>query len=230
MRPLCVTLLNPVLMLRCLTILVAATLVFALKVRGEVYSFEQNHFLLQELRNSTSLTENQKAFVENGISKKIIFYRSQSSKILKNLKKNKVIIEHLAQTKLPFSILSIALVESHFKNHKPKGLGKPAGIWMFMPQTAKAQGLRVGKTDDRLHITKSTKAFARMLQKFYRKHNNWVDAVLAYHAGEGRFEEFKQSNFSVKKKKRIRLPDPDYLEKILAAEVVLLSLLSSVEN
>ena len=69
-----------------------------------------------------------------------------------------------------------------------------AGLWQFMPQTARAYGLRVDEwTDDRLDPYKSTLAAARYLKKLRNQfRGNWEYALTSYNAGETRVRKALQ--------------------------------------
>lgn len=56
-----------------------------------------------------------------------------------------------------------------------------AGIWQFMPGTAKDFGLRVDKNvDERFHLQKSTRAAIEYLTKLHERFGSWTLAAAAY--------------------------------------------------
>lgn len=91
---------------------------------------------------------------------------------------------------LPPELLAVAFVESGFVN-LPQG-GPPtrsAGLWQFIPQTARNFGLRVdGAVDERLDEELATDAACRYLAKLYLRFQDWRLAVLAYNMGEVRLQ------------------------------------------
>ncbi|OKS88409.1 lytic transglycosylase domain-containing protein [Mucilaginibacter polytrichastri] len=86
---------------------------------------------------------------------------------------------------IPEDFKYIPLVESGLKSGvSPKGA---AGLWQFMPQTARDYGLRVGGgQDDRLNVRKSTIAACKYLRELYGVFNSWTLTAAAYNGGSPR--------------------------------------------
>jgi len=84
---------------------------------------------------------------------------------------------------IPEDFKYIPLVESGLcSGTSPKGA---AGIWQFMPGTARTYGLKVGHgIDERLNVRKSTIAACRYIKELYGIFNNWTLAAAAYNNGE----------------------------------------------
>ncbi|MDB5110070.1 MAG: Transglycosylase protein [Mucilaginibacter sp.] len=65
-----------------------------------------------------------------------------------------------------------------------------AGLWQFMPGTARTYGLKVGKgIDERMNIRKSTIAACKYIKELYGEFNSWTLAAAAYNNGEIKLEK-----------------------------------------
>ena len=62
-----------------------------------------------------------------------------------------------------------------------------AGIWQFIPGTARLYGLQVNRMiDERYDLIKATHAAARYLQNAYKIFGDWLLVIAAYNCGQGR--------------------------------------------
>jgi membrane-bound lytic murein transglycosylase D len=88
----------------------------------------------------------------------------------------------LAQYGIPDDFKYIPLVESGLKEGtSPKGA---AGLWQFMPGTARSYGLKVGRgVDERKNIRKATIAACKYLNELHDEFNSWTLAAAAYNNG-----------------------------------------------
>jgi len=112
-------------------------------------------------------------------------YRNVHSNILHN-KAEKLfpIIEPILKAYgIPDDFKYLPLVESGFgEGTSSKGAKGP---WQFMPGTARTYGLKVGHgIDERLSISKSTKAACKYIKELYVEFNSWTLAAAAYNNGE----------------------------------------------
>lgn len=92
----------------------------------------------------------------------------------------------LKQYGIPEDFKYIPLVETGMKRglYSPKGA---AGVWQFMPQTARDYGLTVnGNVDERMNVRLATIAAAKYLKELHKQFNSWTLAAAAYNGGEGR--------------------------------------------
>jgi len=91
--------------------------------------------------------------------------------------------EIFRQHGLPTDLTRIPFVESYF-NHKAYSYAGAAGLWQFMPATAKMYGLRINaKVDERYDPFKSAESAAKLLKANYELFGSWPLAVTAYNHG-----------------------------------------------
>ena len=99
------------------------------------------------------------------------------------------IIPLLRKNNVPDDLIYLACIESSL-NPKAYSPAKAAGIWQFMPATAKDYGLEVNEfVDERYDIEKATIAACKMLKSLKNKFGNWESAAAAYNGGAGRISK-----------------------------------------
>jgi len=112
---------------------------------------------------------------------------------LKTLKRGNLFMpnlqELLNEADIPNTFLYMAMVESKFladsKSHK-----HAAGLWQFMPATAKEYKLKKNRhIDERLDPIKSTKAAIEYLKYLHSRFKKWYLAAMAYNCGESRLAQ-----------------------------------------
>jgi membrane-bound lytic murein transglycosylase D len=90
----------------------------------------------------------------------------------------------LVENGLPGELACLAMVESGFDQFA-FSKARAAGLWQFMPETARGYGLRVDEwVDERLDPEMSTVAASRYLLDLYRRYDSWDLAIAAYNAGD----------------------------------------------
>lgn len=98
----------------------------------------------------------------------------------------------LSQAGLPAELRAIPIVESGYRNYDSAAVNpsaRGAGIWMFIPETARRFGLMVAPgRDDRLDPVAETAAAAAYLKKLHARFGDWGLALAAYAEGEGSVE------------------------------------------
>ena len=96
------------------------------------------------------------------------------------------IVPILKKQNMPVDLVYLAAIESYL-NPRAVSSAKAAGLWQFMPSTAREYGLEVNDdVDERYDIEKSTLAACRYLRKAYEKYGNWESVAASYNGGMGR--------------------------------------------
>ncbi|NMC62129.1 MAG: LysM peptidoglycan-binding domain-containing protein [SAR324 cluster bacterium] len=84
---------------------------------------------------------------------------------------------------LPKEITRLPLIESTF-NYEAYSSAGAAGLWQFMPQTAKSFGMRVNKfVDERRDPIIASRAAAEYIKRAYNRLGNWPLAITSYNHG-----------------------------------------------
>jgi membrane-bound lytic murein transglycosylase D len=96
---------------------------------------------------------------------------------------------YLAAYQLPSELKYLAIIESGLKPTAESSVGA-AGLWQFMPYTARQYGLTVNEQiDERKDAYKSTEAAAKMMSELYGQFNDWALVLAAYNCGAGRVKK-----------------------------------------
>jgi|GEM_PF-643892 len=93
---------------------------------------------------------------------------------------------------VPAEIIALPVIESGYRNLKQgeiSSTNKSAGVWQFIPSTARIFGLRVDEqpdpqVDERLNIPMATDAAIRYLMANQLRFKDWKLAILSYNMGE----------------------------------------------
>lgn len=92
----------------------------------------------------------------------------------------------LKKNGVPFDLIYLACVESSL-NTRAYSPAKAAGLWQFIPATAKQYGLEVNDyVDERYNIEKATEAACRYLKKAHGMYGNWESVAASYNGGTNR--------------------------------------------
>jgi len=135
----------------------------------------------------------------------------------------RIFVEH----GIPPELSYLPLIESGFKTHaySPK---RAAGLWQFIPATAKKYGLKIDWwVDERRDPVKSTIAAARYLKDLYIRYRDWNLALAAYNAGEGVIDRAirmmgKKDYWWIRRTKFINRETKNYVPSFIAATAIAL--------
>jgi membrane-bound lytic murein transglycosylase D len=90
----------------------------------------------------------------------------------------------LKKANIPHDFIYLVIAESSLRNTSVSTAGA-AGIWQFMPDTARRYGLRVDdKIDERYDFVKATDAAIRYIKDLYAIFGDWILVAAAYNRGE----------------------------------------------
>jgi membrane-bound lytic murein transglycosylase D len=137
------------------------------------------------------LSKSEEELVKVEIEKKKKDYISKHKRELESYIENgknviPLIYGILIKHNLPPELLAIPVIESHYRImvKSPKGA---AGLWQFMPETARNFGLKVNKeVDERLDPIKSTLAAVKYFKKLYSVFGDWHLVLASYNAGHNK--------------------------------------------
>ena len=116
-------------------------------------------------------------FVDKASSRKILTRRELYFPLIDKL---------LIENNLPSELKYLTAIESAI-NPGIKSYAGAAGLWQFMPSTAKLRGLRVDdKVDQRLDPVHSTIAAIDYLKTLYGLFGDWALVLAAYNCGENK--------------------------------------------
>jgi membrane-bound lytic murein transglycosylase D len=97
-----------------------------------------------------------------------------------------LIVQELEQRDLPIELALLPIVESSF-NPLAYSSANASGLWQFTSPMASHFGLDMNWWyDGRRDVPAATTAALDMLEYLYKKTDNWLYALAAYNAGEGR--------------------------------------------
>lgn len=139
-----------------------------------------------------------------------------------------MIQEVMARYNLPPELACIPLVESAFDPQTVSTAGA-AGLWQFMPKTARHYGLTVtASLDERFDPRKSTEAAAQYLTWLYGYFRDWPLVLAAYNCGEGaisgflrRYDATTLEDLTVKGRGVVPAETLGYVPKFVAAVSVM---------
>ena len=109
--------------------------------------------------------------------------------IKRYFKYSSMINEETQKMGLPSDLIYLVITESYLN---PRSLSKAnaAGMWQFIKETGKREGLYISDNiDERYNMKKATKSALTHLKRLHGEFGNWLIAMAAYNAGAGRLRE-----------------------------------------
>lgn len=151
-----------------------------------------------------------------------------SAGVIESQKYNENFISIFREAGVPEDLVHIPHVESSFMNVSLSKVGA-AGIWQFMPRTAKIYGLKNirKKGDERLHPLKAAAAAAKYLKDAHVILGSWELAINSYNVGVGGMSRAKKmcggdlgKIVECYKGKRFKFASRNYYSEVIAARNV----------
>ena len=131
----------------------------------------------------------------------------------------------LQEAGLPEELGYLVLIESSFLPNAVSPSGA-AGLWQFVPQTARKYGLRINSwVDERRDPEKSTRAAMAYLKELHEHFGKWYLATAAYNAGQGTIKKaMKESGardfWNLSDKSILKDETRDFVPKFVAAALI----------
>lgn len=176
---------------------------------------------LYEKYGFNKAVENSLYFYTKKFKGNFLIHLSRTGKYLEK------IAEIFREKDLPQELIFLPLIESGFNLHaySPK---KAAGLWQFIPGTAKRYGLKINWwVDERRDPIKATIAASEYLSDLYGMFGSWNLALAAYNAGEGKIlkalKKTKTDDFwAIRETKYIKKETKNYVPAYIAATAIAL--------
>src|SRR2546427_5152155 len=131
----------------------------------------------------------------------------------------------LREEGLPEELGYLALIESGFVFDSSSSSGA-AGIWQFVPATARRYGLKIDPwVDERRDLVKSTRAAAAYLKDLHNYYGRWYLATAAYNAGQGAIDRAMQASgakgfWKLSETAKLREETRNFVPKFVAASLI----------
>ena len=115
----------------------------------------------------------------------VTYMHSTTLQMIKRANRYFPVIEPiLKENSIPDDLKYLMVIESSVNPLAKSGAGA-AGLWQFMPSTAKEYGMEVnGCVDERYDVEKATVAACKYLKNAYAKYGDWPSVAASYNAGQ----------------------------------------------
>lgn len=138
----------------------------------------------------------------------------------------RMVEETIARYNAPPELLALPLWESGYRNlEEAKNFMKAAGVWQFIPSTARKYGMRVDEqVDERLNVEKETDAAIRYLTSNFLFFSDWRLSLMGYNMGEGAVQKGIEKHGTRDPWKLIKLGvegDSEYLAGFMAVLIIM---------
>ena len=151
------------------------------------------------------------------------YLHSTSLQIIKRANRYFPIVEPiLRKNGVPDDFKYLMAIESNV-NPTARSYAGAAGLWQFMPTTAKEFGLEVNNhVDERYHVEKSTEAACKYLKQAYARFGNWETVAASYNAGQGRISREQDRQYTDNALDLYLVEETSrYVYRILAVKIML---------
>lgn len=164
------------------------------------------------------------ATVQSYIKEYTVLGRKETSAMLERATRYFPLFEaHLSQAGLPEGLKYMPMVESNLREEVTSYAGA-AGLWQFMPATARFYGLTVNDTlDERTDPELATQAAVQFLTYLNRQFCDWRLVLAAYNCGPGKVRRLlRQADVDHFESIEHQLPEQtqQYIRKFIAATYV----------
>jgi membrane-bound lytic murein transglycosylase D len=125
---------------------------------------------------------------------------------------------------LPSDLIYLVITESYL-NPRVKSSANAVGLWQFIAETGKKEGLYIDDyIDERYNIKKATRSALTHLKKLNAEFGDWLIAMAAYNAGAGRLKEAIE-NQNTRNFFELFLPEETerYIFRIMALKEIVLN-------
>lgn len=125
------------------------------------------------------------------------YMHSTSLQIIKRANRYFPIVDPiLKEYGVPEDFKYLMAIESNV-NPLARSVAGAAGLWQFMPGTAKEFGLEVNShVDERYDVEKATRAACKYLKQAYARFGNWETVAASYNAGQGRISRQQDRQYA----------------------------------